>query len=141
MRWFLLALQRWRDYGGRSRRREYWFFKLFSSLLLVMVNGIGSALPGGTAEGMAVRVAGLACGAAMLAPDMAVGWRRMHDIGRPGWFYPLLLIPTQVMTGGMMAGVFKGWDLTVLALTCVLLFLTCKEGEPGENRWGASPKG
>lgn len=50
---------------------------------------------------------------AVLLPSIAVGVRRMHDVGKSGWF---LLIPIYNF------------------------FLAVTEGEKGENKYGADPK-
>lgn len=57
---------------------------------------------------------------AVLIPGLAVCVRRLHDIGRSGWYYFLSLIP---IIGGI-----------------ILIVWTCQDGEPGENEWGANPK-
>jgi uncharacterized membrane protein YhaH (DUF805 family) len=50
---------------------------------------------------------------ALLVPSIAVGVRRMHDVGKSGWF---ILIP-----------IYN-------------LILACTEGTQGENEYGADPK-
>ena len=49
----------------------------------------------------------------MLAPSIAVAVRRMHDVGKSGWF---LLIP-----------IYN-------------LILACTEGQKGDNEYGTDPK-
>ena len=50
---------------------------------------------------------------AVLVPSIAVGVRRMHDVGKSGWF---LLIP-----------IYN-------------LILACTDGQVGPNEYGADPK-
>ena len=57
----------------------------------------------------------------MLIPGLAVSVRRLHDIGKSGWMYLIILIP--------LIGVI--WLL--------VLFVT--EGENHDNKWGPNPKG
>ena len=66
--------------------------------------------------GLAVLVPGLA----VLVPGLAVCVRRLHDIGKSGWWVLIGLVP---VIGGI-------W----------LLVLMCLDGEPKENQWGANPK-
>ena len=56
----------------------------------------------------------------VLLPSIAVSVRRMHDIGKSGWFLLISLVP--------VAGFI--W----------LLVLLCTDGNPGENKYGANPK-
>jgi uncharacterized membrane protein YhaH (DUF805 family) len=69
------ALQRFFKFKGRSSRRAYWFFSLFSFLA-----NFGESLLLGT---------GL-LGLVLLVPGLAVAVRRMHDVDRSGWF---ILLP------------------------------------------------
>jgi uncharacterized membrane protein YhaH (DUF805 family) len=53
-------------------------------------------------------------------PSLAVGVRRLHDIGKSGWMWLIAFIP--------LAGAI--W----------LLILFCEDSEPGSNNWGDNPK-
>ena len=57
---------------------------------------------------------------AVLVPSIAVTIRRLHDIGKSGWWLLISLIP---IIGGI-------W----------LLVLTCFDGQPHENQYGPNPK-
>lgn len=84
-------------FKGRARRPEYWWFFLFVfggaflvGLLVMLVLG-----PGG---GILVSLFQLS----VLVPFLAVGWRRLQDTGRPGWW---LLVPsTVVMVSALISG-------------------------------------
>ncbi len=65
------------DFTGRARRSEYWFFYLFN-VIMVVVTGIFSE----TLSNLTSLV--------LLLPTISAGVRRMHDVGKSGWF---LLIP------------------------------------------------
>lgn len=58
---------------------------------------------------------------AFLIPSVSVGARRLHDIGRSGWWQLLLF------------AIIIGW--------IVLLVWFCTDGESGDNRFGPDPKG
>jgi len=53
-------------------------------------------------------------------PGLAVAVRRLHDVGKSGWFYFIALIP---IIGAI-------W----------LLVLFCTEGQDGTNNYGTDPK-
>lgn len=58
---------------------------------------------------------------AVLIPYLAVSVRRLHDTDRSGWWILVNIIP------------LIGWII-------YLVFL-CSDSKPGENRFGANPKG
>ena len=53
-------------------------------------------------------------------PSLSVVVRRLHDVGKSGWFYLIILIP---LIGAI-------WMLVLLA----------SNGNVGENKYGADPK-
>ena len=57
---------------------------------------------------------------AIIIPGLAVGVRRLHDIGKSGWNCLIGLIP------------FFGW--------IILLVWFCKDSQAGKNKWGSNPK-
>lgn len=91
------------NFSGRARRSEYWYFALF--LLII------SLIP----------IVNLIVGLISIIPSIAVSVRRLHDIGKSGWWLLLFLIP------------IIGY--------IVLLIWACTDSQPGENQWGANPKG
>ncbi len=82
MNWYLTALKNYAVFSGRARRKEYWYFMLFSIIITYGLVFIGFAIN-----------APYICVIYLLAaivPAIAVGVRRMHDVDKSGWF---LLIP------------------------------------------------
>ena len=65
-------------FSGRAKRSEFWWFFLFQVLVMVAASMLGDVING---------IASLA----LLLPALAVGARRLHDIGRTGWWQLLLL--------------------------------------------------
>jgi len=62
------CFKRYAKFDGRACQSEYWWFFLFTFIVgFIPVIGL---------------LASLAC----IVPSIAVAWRRMHDIGKPGWF-------------------------------------------------------
>jgi len=57
---------------------------------------------------------------AVFLPSLGVLVRRLHDVGKSGWFFLIVLIP---LIGAI-------W----------LLILLFRDGEQGENKWGPNPK-
>jgi uncharacterized membrane protein YhaH (DUF805 family) len=114
MEWYLKVLkQHYADFNGRARRQEYWMYTLFNCIalvVLVMLTKISSIF------GILYGVYALGT----LLPSLGVSVRRLHDIGKSGWFLLLSLIPF---------------------VSFYLLYLMCLDSQPGTNEYGANPKG
>ena len=106
MNWYLEVLKKYAQFNGRARRSEYWYFALFSAIISIAL----------TVVGMIIKVPLIAnlYSLAVLLPSIAVGIRRMHDVGKSGWF---ILIP-----------IYN-------------IILACTDGEATANEYGPDPKG
>jgi uncharacterized membrane protein YhaH (DUF805 family) len=82
MKWFLLALNNYAGFKGRSRRKEYWYFSLFQFLFAILF----AFISGFFQTEMLFNIYWLG----MIVPTIAVGIRRMHDVDKSGWY---ILIP------------------------------------------------
>ena len=72
---------------GRASRSEYWWFALFVFAVLMVLSLVDAMIFGAdTLFSPLTSIATLV----LFFPFMAVGWRRMHDIGKPGWY---ILLP------------------------------------------------
>ena len=111
------------DFNGRARRKEYWMWTLSVTIIfifaMIMDNllGLNFELMG---QDLGYGWIYLVAGIAHLIPGLAVVVRRLHDVGKSGWFYFIVLIP--------IIGVL--W----------LLVLLCTEGKKEDNKWGTNPK-
>lgn len=121
MNWYLKCLKQYFDFSGRARRKEYWMFCLFNVIVGIILEIIDSAIgltfPVGIVE---LGILGAIYSLLLFIPGLAVCVRRLHDIGKSGWFYLIGLIP------------FVG--------AIILLIWFCKEGEHKTNKWGDDPK-
>src|SRR5215211_6659398 len=116
--WYLEALKKYAVFGGRSRRKEYWYFLLFNIIVAIVLAWIDALL--GTFSSSGIGVLSGIYGLAILIPSLAVTVRRLHDIDRSGWWILIALVP--------------------LIGTIVLLVFALLEGTPGPNRYGLNPK-
>lgn len=131
MEWMLMPYRRYADFSGRSRRKEYWMFILFTAIVyavlatLLFAGGFRmSAATGEPSSGMLVWVAGglfLLFVLVSFIPALAASVRRLHDQDKSGWFLLLQFIP---YVGGI-----------------IIIVLMCIDGTKGENRFGPDPKG
>ena len=113
MYWYLKVLKQYADFNGRARRQEYWMFVLFNIIVSIVASVLDSIL------GTWGAIAGL-YGLAILIPGLAVGVRRLHDIGKSGWMLLIALIPI------------------IGAIWLIILFVG--DSAPGSNEYGANPK-
>jgi len=123
MNWYLKVLKQYADFSGRARRKEYWMYTLFNALFAVAAMVIDNIL------GLSFEIQGQSMGygyvyllyiLVVLIPGLAVAVRRLHDVGKSGWFFLIALIP---LIGGI-------W----------LLILFCTDGDSQPNKWGDNPK-
>lgn len=119
-----VVFENYANFKGRARRSEYWYFALANGLIstLLVVIGViigsvfGDALTGGIIGYVLFGLYALAT----LLPGLGVVVRRLHDVGKSGWFYFVAFIP---FIGGI-------W----------ILILFCTEGNRGPNQYGPDPK-
>jgi len=118
MQWYVVVLRRYAEFGGRAHRPEFWWFTLWSFIVSLALSvaelalEVGNELVGPLTTGYALLV---------LVPTLAVGARRLHDIGRSGWWQLLLLIP--------------------LVGAIILIVWWARAGQPEPNEWGPRPLG
>jgi uncharacterized membrane protein YhaH (DUF805 family) len=118
MKWYLEALKKYAVFRGRARRKEYWYFYLFT-IISAFVLGLVGALAGIAPDRAWSFVAGLYMMASVI-PALAVAARRLHDTGRSGWWVLVGYVP--------------------IVGTMVLVFFAVLDSEPGDNRYGPNPK-
>ena len=109
------------DFDGRARPREFWWFYLFAMLIYVGAIVLGVVLDTVMGAEVFTGVLPMVAGLAIIVPFFGVAVRRLHDVGYSGWFLLAGLIP-------ILGGLF-------------LLFLYCKDSQPGLNEYGENPKG
>jgi uncharacterized membrane protein YhaH (DUF805 family) len=123
MAWYLLAWQRATDFSGRSRRTEYWMFQLFNFLagLLLGLAAFATGALFGEQDGYRTFAICLGVfGFVSFIPALSVTVRRLHDIGKSGWWYFIAFVP---LIGGLILFVF-----------------TLLDSDPDRNEYGPNPK-
>ena len=93
------------DFSGRAKRPEFWWFVLLEVIVLIVAQIIHPYVY-------------LIAALGFLVPVLAAGSRRLHDIGKSGWFQLLGLIPI---------------------VNFYLLYLLVQPGQPESNAFGAPP--
>ena len=115
------VLSQYATFSGRAARPEYWWWVLAIFLLSIVTQAIDAAviapLLGFAPFGEnAWQPLSTVVSLAILVPSIAVGVRRLHDIGRSGWWLLIVLIPV------------VGW--------LVVLYWLIRPTQDGQNRYG-----
>ena len=76
---FISVFTNWLNFSGRACRSEYWYFVLFYAVV------------GGVTEYFVPTISAIFI-LAIFIPAAAAGCRRMHDVGRSGWFQLIPLV-------------------------------------------------
>ena len=98
-------------FSGRACRSEFWYFVLFVVIGTIVCMALDYALN--------LEFLNILFSLATFLPSIAVTARRLHDIGRSGWWQLLVLVP--------LVGFI--W----------LIVWFCRRGEPMANRFGPPP--
>ena len=110
---YLGVLKKYATFSGRARRKEFWMFALINFIIMVVLSGVDMMLGTGILSGIYAL--------AVFLPSIAVGARRLHDIGKTGWWQLIGLVP------------FIG--------IIVLIIFYVMDSNPGDNQYGPNPKG
>src|SRR5690625_1231602 len=93
MSWFFYSLRRYNDFQGRSRRKEYWSFILYLLLLSIRVSFVDSIFGFCPMYGSFYGPVTSLLFLFMFIPSLAVSVRRLHDIGKSGWWLLVGFLP------------------------------------------------
>lgn len=109
-------------FTGRARRSEFWFTVLFTTLVSA---GLSVLFPGTVVQGDGFTMQQSSAivnlwSIATIVPSLAVTWRRLHDVNKPGPYFFYILIP--------IAGVI------------MLIIQLVKDSVPGAIAFGAPVK-
>ena len=114
MNWYLDVIKnKYFMFDGRARRTEYWMFTLINIVVSVVLAIVDSLYGMPVLQGLYVL--------AILLPALGLTVRRLHDTGRGGWWILIALVP---FVGGL-----------------ILLVFMVLDSQPGDNAYGANPKG
>ena len=102
-----IGFAKYAQFEGRATRAEFWWFVLFNMLASLAASMIDETRDSNLAQGL--------CTLVFFLPGLAVTVRRLHDVGRSGWWYLLSI------TG---IGIF------------VLIYWACRRSDIGINRYG-----
>ena len=90
--------KRYADFQGKATRSEYWYFLLFYFVFIMIlglidINIINPMLGMTPEEASRGGLLQAIFAFAMIVPFLALGVRRLHDIGKSGWWMFIGLVP------------------------------------------------
>ena len=97
------------DFNGRAVQSQFWYFVLFSFIISFVLGIVDGMLFGRQILFMIFNLA-------VLIPSIAIAVRRLHDLGKTGWWYLLIFVP--------LIGVI------------VLIVWFCMKGQTTKNQYG-----
>ncbi|MFK5880876.1 MAG: DUF805 domain-containing protein [Sulfurospirillum sp.] len=112
MNWYINVLKKYAVFSGRASRSEYWYFVLINTIITFILIAIGNTIGNNLLDTI--------YSLAVFIPTLAVTARRLHDIGKSGWWQLLLFVP-------------------ILGFIILIIFLV-KNSMPFENEYGPDPK-
>lgn len=117
-------------FSGRARRKEAWGFGVIYFLLLLIPSLLFiPAAATGSDEAMTLPLVILGVVfLALIVPSWAVNFRRLHDLGQPGWIIFVVTAISLIPYVGAL-----------IALIATVLLLVV-EGQPHENKYGVPVK-
>ena len=113
--------KRYAQFSGRASKREFWGYMLFRMVAVVAIFFV-AVIMFAINESLG-SIFNLLCwlfGIALVIPDLSVGVRRLHDIGKSGWWFLIGLVP---LIGPI-------W----------LIILWCQASVNEDNQWGGLPE-
>ena len=109
------CFSKYATFGGRASRSEYWYWVLFSVLIGVAAIFIDTAI------GVPLEKRGPVDAITTLGlflPGLAVTVRRLHDVGKSGWWYFIVF--------------------TCIGIIPMLIWM-CRKGNEAINEFGDNP--
>jgi uncharacterized membrane protein YhaH (DUF805 family) len=124
MKYYFNVLDKYTIFTGRTSRKEYWMFILFnflfSGIAILIDNLIGTTIQTDYGVTLPYGYIYMLYVLALIIPSIAVSVRRLHDVGKSGWFMLLVLIP-------------------VIGSIWFIVFMLSNSNQ-GDNKYGANPK-
>ena len=103
------------NFKTRASRSEYWYFILFLFIVSIALTIVDLAMNGPGGKFLLNTIFSLAT----FIPSLSVLVRRLHDIGRSGWYVLLVFIP--------LVGII------------ILIYWACQPSAPQPNAYGPAP--
>lgn len=124
--------------AGRISRRQFW---LYGVLPIFVVSVLLGWIP----------LVGFVVSLALAWASVCICFKRFHDLGLPGWWSLVYIVPMLLASFLTTSWVFMGesgvlwllakilWAVSLAILIGQLIFVYLRVGEPGPNQYGPDP--
>ena len=85
---WVLFFRNYAKFTGRSSRSAYWFWVLWSVIITLVIEILRASIGG---EVSPVDIIDIVWSLAIIVPGFALWSRRLHDVGRSGWWQLIVL--------------------------------------------------
>ena len=120
MKWYIKAMKNYFNIGGRAQRAEFWYFTLFYMIGSIALGYADYSL-GLVDKENKIGLLSLIFALAHFVPSITVAIRRLHDIGRRGWWMLMVIL------------------VPIIGFIAFLILMA--QNSDGDNTFGDSPKG
>ncbi|MBQ6310521.1 MAG: DUF805 domain-containing protein [Bacteroidales bacterium] len=159
--------KKYATFSGRARRSEYWWFMLaqyilsailsivmfISIIAIVMIKATSGSIDDISPIDFYLKNPGIwllaLVSLALIIPNLAVTVRRLHDIGRSGWWLLIPMVGAPILTAGSVILAIYNHSLwffipvvylIFLAIMVIMIVWMATNGKRETNKWGPSPK-
>ena len=138
------------NFEGRASRSEFWWFYLFTVLVYVAASIVDAVFIGFLGRQAPYFVFGMMVVVVLFIPTAGIAWRRLHDIGVPGWVnlpwlavyvvWVLYAISLIAFPSDYDAEADLGVSLIVFFVFLPYLIMYLIPSSPADNRYGKVPE-
>jgi uncharacterized membrane protein YhaH (DUF805 family) len=114
-----MAMKKYVTFSGRARRSEYWYFILPNFLILICAI-VGEYFLNTGLHSTPFGLFFIIYAFVIILPCITLSIRRLHDVGKSGWFLVIALIP-------------------VIGVIWLFVYMF-KDSDTGSNQYGVNPK-
>lgn len=141
-----LFFKNFKNFKGRSTASEYWYAVLFQIMVSSVISWVSFF------SSVQVVISGI-YSLIMFLPMAALTIRRLHDIGKSGWWYVapcifsvffmimaiiMIDVENEYETLSAVLGFILMFGTVYLVFGILMLIWTCQPSQPFTNKWGPS---
>ncbi|MBR5831794.1 MAG: DUF805 domain-containing protein [Bacteroidales bacterium] len=146
-KYFVKCFKQYVDFHGRASRAEFWMFFGVCYMAQLVFSIVMNVSQGVSVDAVnPISLIYLVYLMVIFIPSLAVGVRRLHDIGKSGWYLAGALILAVILAFAIgLAIAFKSNVVAIvsmillIALILAFYIVPALKGQPGENKWGPNP--
>ena len=147
-KYFAKCFKHYFDFHGRASRSEFWMFFGVCYMAQLVFSIVMNVSQGVYVDAVnPISLIYLVYLMVIFIPSLAVGVRRLHDIGKSGWYLAGALILAVILAFAIgLAIAFKSNVVAIVSMPLFMILLLVfyivpmLKGQPGENKWGPNPK-